>query len=96
MNETRPDPNRPIVTYGLTLLNVLIFGIMILCGIHASNPNPDDLIKWVTVGTLVVTIGVCAALPRSIVTWERTVNAFVQAEQDIRAAFKQIVTQAVK
>jgi rhomboid protease GluP len=46
MNEAIRDPNKPIVTYGLTLLNVLIFGIMILRGIHASNPNPDDLVKW--------------------------------------------------
>jgi len=49
---------------------------------------------WVTVGSLVLTIGVCATLPRSIVTWDRTVNAFVLAEQDIRAAFKQIATRA--
>ena len=46
MNETLRDPNRPIASYGLTLLNVLIFGIMILRGIHASNPDPDDLIRW--------------------------------------------------
>jgi rhomboid protease GluP len=261
MSFRTPDPNKPLATYGLTLLNVLIFGIMILCGIHASDPNPDDLIKWganfgpltianqwwrlltcmflhagvlhilcngyalyrlgavvermlgrpffiviyfvsgimgslaslwwnpmavsvgasgavfgifgalltfvflyrqfmaqeavaalrknaiivlglnlflgysieaidmaahlggflggiiatallcrlprpmslktqrlrmawVTVATLAVTIGVCVTLPRSIVTWDRTVNAFIQAEQDIRAAFKQIATQA--
>ena len=46
MNETIRDPNKPIASYGLTLLNVLIFGIMLLRGIHASDPDPDALIKW--------------------------------------------------
>lgn len=44
MSNAIRDPNKPIVTYGLTLVNVLIFGIMVLRGIHTG--DSDDLIRW--------------------------------------------------
>jgi rhomboid protease GluP len=75
-------------------------GGVIAAALLCRLPRPMSLktqrlrMAWVIAVALAVTIGVCVTLPKSIVTWGRTRNAFVQAEQDVRAAFKQIATAA--
>ncbi len=46
MNEQTRSPQAPIATYTLLGLNIAVFGLMVQQGIHAMDPNPDDLIHW--------------------------------------------------